>query len=232
MDEEEMRRAEDAFRWVKENEQTLIAKFATPGEYETDTVLVSLFMAGSPGAGKTEVSKRLIQRFSKKPIRIDADEIRTQCPGYRGEDAHIFQKAANKGVNILYDHGLHEGLNLILDGTFAYGDAPSNIGRSLDKGRKVEIFFIYQEPQIAWEFTKKREQLEGRRVTKGVFINSFLKSKENVGAVKESFGEKVELNLVVKDFEKDTDRLELNITGIDQHLEKVYSRDELEAIII
>ncbi|HLD63373.1 MAG TPA: hypothetical protein VI913_00580, partial [Candidatus Peribacteraceae bacterium] len=73
---------------------------------------------------------------------------------------------------------------------------------------------------------------EGRRVTKGVFINSFLKSKENVGAVKESFGEKVELNLVVKDFEKDTDRLELNITGIDQHLEKVYSRDELEAIII
>lgn len=67
---------------------------------------VSIFMAGSPGAGKTEVSKELVKEFDRKPMRIDADELRALCPDYVGTNAHLFQKAANKAINVLYDYAL------------------------------------------------------------------------------------------------------------------------------
>lgn len=232
MSEEDYKISENAFQWIKDNERFLIKMFANPDGYETDTTLISLFMAGSPGAGKTEVSKRLIQRFQKKPVRIDADEIRALCPGYKGEQAHIFQKAATKGVNILYDHTLHKNLNVILDGTFAYGNALKNIERSLSKNRKVEIFFIYQDPATAWEFTKKREELEKRRVSKEVFIEGFFDAQANVNEAKSVFGNRVELNLIIKNFEKGFERLELNIEKIDSYLDKQYDREELIAILL
>ncbi|MEK7068467.1 MAG: zeta toxin family protein, partial [Patescibacteria group bacterium] len=71
-----------------------------------------------------------IKRFKEKPVRIDADEIRAQCPGYNGGNSSLFQKCADKGVNILYDFCLKNNFNIILDATFAYGDAMQNIERS------------------------------------------------------------------------------------------------------
>src|SRR3989338_11007487 len=120
MGEDEAKLEEEAFRFIKANRQELIRKFANPSLYKPVENPISLFMAGSPGAGKTEVSKSLVKRFKDAPIRIDADEIRKVCEGYKGSNAHVFQKAANKGVNILFDYALKEKLNLILDGTFAY----------------------------------------------------------------------------------------------------------------
>jgi predicted ABC-type ATPase len=189
-------------------------------------------MAGSPGAGKTEVSKRLVAKFTQKPIRIDADEIRALCPGYSGPNAHLFQRAASKGVHLLYDYALDRGLNVILDGTFAYADAQKNIERSLEHGRKVEIYFVYQNPVQAWDFTKKREEIECRRVSKEVFVDSFFKSRENVNAAKQTFGNRIELNLLIKDLLKSFEQLELNIGTVDNYLKRVYTREELQNLLI
>lgn len=106
------------------------------------------------------------KKFEDIPMRIDADEIRAFCPGYSGTNAHVFQDAANKGVNILYDHALENSINCILDGTFAYADVVQNIERSLKRARRVEIWFVYQDPKTAWAFTKAREVVESRRVAK------------------------------------------------------------------
>jgi len=131
--------------------------------------------------------------------RIDADEIRSLCPGYTGADAHVFQEAATKGVHILYDYALRKGINIILDGTFAYGNALDNIER--------------------------------RNVSKEVFIKSSVRARHNVNAAKEKFCNKLELNLLIKDFETDFEQLELNIDKIDPYLKQVYSEDELVALI-
>lgn len=218
-------------QWVKANRRAIIDTFCNPAECIPDKIPITLFMAGSPGAGKTEVSKQLIRRFTQKPVRIDADEIRGLCPGYTGADAYVFQEAATKGVHILYDHALECGINIILDGTFAYKSALENIQRSLTRGRKVEVYFIYQDPVQAWEFTKKREVIEHRSVSKEVFIKSFLLARENVNAAKVKFGAQLELNLLIKDFEKDFEQLELNIERIDPYLRHMYSEDELVALI-
>lgn len=72
--------------------------------------------------------------------------------------------------------------SVMLDGTFAdYKKAKSNIQRSLDHARYVSIFYVYQDPILAWEFTKAREALEGRKVPKNIFVDSLFKAKENVG---------------------------------------------------
>jgi predicted ABC-type ATPase len=231
MTEEEQRQSEQAVLWVKANKKIILEKFATGLEYVADLQPTTLFMAGSPGAGKTEISKWLVPRFKQKPIRIDADEIRVVCPGYAGSNAHIFQDAATKGVHILYDYAIEKNINVILDGTFAYKRALENIKRSLDHGRKVEIFFVYQDPLQAWSFTKKREALEHRRVSKEVFIEAFFKSRENVNEAKSVFGSQIELNLIIKDFEKDLEGLEINITEIDRYIKKSYTKSELEEIL-
>ena len=48
-------------------------------------------------------------------------------------------------------------IHVIIDGTFAYGNALENIERSLKYKRIVELWFVYQDPLKAWEFTKIRE---------------------------------------------------------------------------
>lgn len=232
MNNEELKLSEEAKAWVKLNQKKLIERFASTKEHVSDALPWTLFMAGSPGAGKTEISKRLMPRFKQKPARIDADEIRTICPGYTGANAHIFQDAATKGVHILYDHALSKSINVILDGTFAYNGALENIKRSIEHGRKVEIFFVYQDPLQAWDFTKKREALERRNVSKEVFIDSFFKAKENVNKAKVTFGSEIELNLIIKDFEKDLEQLELNIENIDPYIKKSYTKNELEELLV
>src|SRR3989344_4624415 len=191
-----------AFLFVKTHAKELIAKFAPPEICHPVDNPVSLFMAGSPGAGKTEVSKSLVRKFKDMPVRIDADDIRPLCPGYTGANAHLFQKAANKGVNLLYDHALHHNLNCILDGTFAYAGAAENIDRSLRRKRRVELWFVYQDPIKAWEFTKAREAREARHVSKDIFIKSFFDSRHNAYTVKEHFRDQIKLNLLTKDYEK------------------------------
>lgn len=223
--------ADKAHEYVRTHEKELIKKFADPKIYIPDSRPISLFMAGSPGAGKTETSKRLIETFQSKPVRIDADEIREFIPGYDGSKAYLFQRAANKGVNILFDFALHENINLILDGTFAYEGAEQNIRRSLEHNRKVVIYYIFQEPKRAWEVVLAREAIERRRVSKDVFIRSFIAARKNVDMIKEKFGQNIELNIIVKDFSTDSEKIELIVSAIDPHLTKVYTEDELKRAI-
>jgi len=114
-------------------------------------------------------------------------------------------------------------MNIILDGTFAYHDALKNIQRSLRRNRKVEIVYVYQPPLIAWDFTKKREALELRRVSKETFISAYQVSHDNVNAVKQKFGDQVELTVLVKDFEKNTEQFALNAPDLDSIVKQWYS---------
>lgn len=234
MDQEEEKIQNNAFEYIKQNAQEVINRFASPSECHSVENPVSLFMAGSPGAGKTEVSKSLVKRFEDRPIRIDADEIRPLCPEYTGTNAHLFQKAANKGVNILYDHALKNSCNCIMDGTFAYGDAEMNIERSLKRKRRVEIWFVYQDPIKAWEFTKAREQHEARHVSREVFAHAYCEARLNVKRVKERFGKEVVINLLAKDYVVSTEELYLNVgvVDLDGKIDSRYSEESLKEILV
>jgi UDP-N-acetylglucosamine kinase len=232
MNDAEIKIEAGAFEWIKYHKTDLIKAFANTTLYPADPLPTTIFMAGSPGAGKTEIARRISEVFKQKPVIIDADEIRKIIPGYSGKNAYLFQKAANKGVNYLYDFARNKNLNVILDGTFAYAGALENIEHSLKHNRNVEIYFIYQDPVLSWNFTKERELKEKRNVPRDIFIKSYIKSIENVAKAKSTFGPKIKLNIIVKDFEKGLNSLELNKDSLEKYIPKVYTKEELERLLV
>ena len=239
MNEEDQKLADEAKYLIKSKEfkDMLIKKFADPVLYKADSNPLTILMAGSPGAGKTEFSRRLVQKFeemfSVKIVRIDADEFRVLFPQYTGQNSNVVQGACAIGVEKLYDSVLKNQQDVIIDGTFAnYEKSIDNIERSLHKGREVAVFYIYQDPVVAWDFTKKREHLEGRNIPKDVFVQAFLRSRENVNRAKAHFGKNITLHLVTKNYVNNDIDYKIDIENVDQFLGKVYSKDELDKIIV
>jgi hypothetical protein len=98
----------------------------------------------------------------------------------------------------------------------------------LNKNRKIGVFYIYQDPLRAWDFTKKREKLEGRHVPKQTFIEAFFKARENIKLIKEEFGDKIELNLVIKNSRNEDEKIKSNIDStIDNFLKIQHTKKSL-----
>ena len=229
---EENNISKKAEKFIRKNKDILFERFANKEIYHPDGFPVTVFMAGSPGAGKTEFSKVLVETFKNKAVRIDADDIRSIFEDYDGANSHLFQNAVSIGVQELYDFCLENNFNVVVDGTFAHKRTTENIRKSLDKGRKIIIYFIYQDPLIAWDFTQKREAVEYRKISKEVFINAFLRSKENVVLAKKEFGDKIELNLVIKDLNNDkVSDLKVTVNDIDSYLNKTYNGKDLRLML-
>jgi len=84
------------------------------------------FMAGSPGAGKTEISKAFVDMISNQTnkhfyARIDPDEIRgyfKEC-GYDGSNAYLFQNPVSILVSDVMSHLCKTKASAVVDGTLA-----------------------------------------------------------------------------------------------------------------
>lgn len=104
MTDEDIRLA--ALEFAKRNRSRIARELTNPEKYAPDVEPISVFMAGSPGSGKTEFSKILIERLEQnkehRVIRIDGDEIRSQIPGYTGNNSKLFQGA----ISLIVDRHL------------------------------------------------------------------------------------------------------------------------------
>ena len=110
--------SQKAVKFIKQNKELLIKKFANEKIFKPVENPMSLFMAGSTGAGKTEFSKALIRNLGYPIVRIDADEIKEIIPQYTGANSDVVQGASSLGVEKLYDYVLKKKLHVIIDGTF------------------------------------------------------------------------------------------------------------------
>ena len=235
MDEEKI--CDEAIKFAKKNKKRLAEEFTDIKKYTPDSIPISIFMAGSPGAGKTEFSKNLI--INEDPdytvVRIDGDEFRELLPGYTGKNSYLFQGAISLIVEKMHDLVLHKRQSFVLDGTFSKHDkAVENIQRSLGKNRKVFIFYLYQDPELAWKFTLERESTEGRNIPKSVFIEQFINSRNTVEKIFEEFTGKVMLFIVKKNFKENTEKTMRVREGgqeIDDFIGKRYTKDELEKLL-
>lgn len=219
--------ADEAREWIRVHRQEMYGRFI--GGIAPVESPVSVFMAGSPGAGKTEFSRRLVERFGKDVVRIDADEIRDMLPQYHGGNSYVFQGAVSLGMEKLYDAVLDASLNVVVDGTLRnYEKARVNVDRSMKRGRKVEIFYVYQDPEIAWDFTRKRETVEGRNIPKEAFIDSFFLARENVSKLKNGLGDALSVHVVLKNMTNDDEKIFYDVADVDSYVKTRYTRDALE----
>jgi predicted ABC-type ATPase len=225
---------DDAKLFIKNNKADLISKFADLSVFPRSKEPTTIFMAGSPGAGKTEFSRNFENETLKlldvktRSVIIDADEIKTIIPLYNGKNSDLVKSGAIKGVDILYDYTLKNQQNIIMDGTFSNPTKSfENIKRSFEKGRKIAIFYIYQDPIIAWEFTKKRGVLEGRLIPKDYFVESFFGAKDNVNKIKKEYKENVTVHLVEKNYKNGVEKTRFNIENIDSYVKISYDKRSL-----
>lgn len=230
MTEEEQRLESHALQWLRSNMKRLKREFCNPELYDPEKNPVTIFMAGTPGAGKTEFSKSLIDTFPKPIIRIDADEVRELMRdiGYSGNNSHCFQRAATNAVNNLYGHALSKNQSALLDGTFAYGNWRVNIERSLEKERLVEIYYLYQDPLVAWGYVEKRRLAQGRAVPMEVFITDYYTAMNNVRKAKEVFGSRITLYFAKNNYQKSLEYINIDVQDLDKHLPEVYNITDLK----
>ena len=162
---------------------------------------VAIFMAGSPGAGKTEFSTHFLARQfgTGSVMRIDPDEIREKLPGYNGQNAYLFQGAVILAVEKILDYVFHNKLHFLLDGTFSHLKvARKNIKRAIKDNRLVQINYVYQPIKIAWNYTREREKVINRKITRKVFDDSCKNAKMVVSKIKEEFRDSVNVDLIVR----------------------------------
>lgn len=200
---------QEALEYIKSNKNKLVNIFLT----KQDISKKAYFLAGSPGAGKSEIAQTLSK--AKNIDVIDTDEIRKICPYYSGKNSDLFQKASSKGVSILLDTAFKNDYSFILDGNFAeYRLQDENINRAKKRDYKIEIYFIYRPLELAKEYTKIREEKEGRKVPENIFYQKFLDSIKTVNKIVEEYP-KVELKFY--DLHKDYYK---NITSLNEIINK------------
>jgi UDP-N-acetylglucosamine kinase len=193
---------------------------------------VSVFMAGSPGAGKTEASKALLDNFDGRVIRIDADEYREQFEDYSGDNSWLFQSAVSILVEKAHDLVIKNSQSFLLDGTLTnYEKAVKNIERSIKRNRMVQILYVYQEPTRAWEFVKAREEVEGRNIPLDRFISQYFEARDCVNRLKGVFDKAIKVDLLIQDRENQQMSYKANIDKIDNYLPEKYTPATLETLL-
>lgn len=235
MTAEENRIAEEALVYAKRHRNEIARRLTDPAVFVSEADPVSVFMAGSPGAGKTEASKELLSTLDAdgtKVLRIDPDELREEMPGYTGNNAWLFQRAVIPIVERIHDLALEQKQSFLLDGTLAsYKVAEKNIERSLKRGRTVQILYVYQEPEQAWKFVQAREAAEGRRIQSEDFARQYFAAREVVNNLKTKFGKAISVDLLMKNNDGSNQFYRAGVDQIDNHIPEKYSAADVRRIL-
>lgn len=235
LSEEDQRVQEEAVRFIKSCRKKLAAELTDPDVFTPEKNPVSVFMAGSPGAGKTESSIELLKLRGgdgSQILRIDPDDLRKKLPGYNGANSWLFQYAVTLLVEKIHDLALEQGQSFLLDGTLSnYEKAVGNIKRSLRRDRMVQILYVYQEPKQAWEFVQIREETEGRRIKPEDFINHYFGAREVVNKLKERFGKEIQVDLLMKNNDGSRRFYRAGIDLIDNHVPEKYDICKIRKMI-
>ncbi|MGV8921235.1 MAG: zeta toxin family protein [Pseudomonas sp.] len=224
---------EAAIEFAKANKKLIAKRLTDKDKYPSEAEPVSVFMAGSPGAGKTEASIALLGLFSDTPIlRVDPDVLRSEFAEYKGGNAWLFQRAVSILVEKVIDYAFDNRQSFLLDGTLSnYAVAHRNVSRSLGKNRFVQILYVYQSPMLAWDFVKAREEAEGRRIRPEHFIDQYFSARDVVNKLKLEFGRDVHIDLLLKHIDNSGRLYKAGVEKIDYHIPEKHTRADLMSML-
>lgn len=219
--------------WARKNKREFANKMITSAGVIDHPEPAAFFMAGLPGAGKTEFTVNLVKDLGLKVVRIDMDEIASHIDNYDPLQADAFRPAATDLLNAVFDKVLQRKVDFIMDGTFRSENSLSNIKRALRKGYTVKILYIHQEPNIAWSFTKDREKVERRAIDRSGFIQGYFDIHANIHSLADPAYKGTTLDLVVKDSSNKVGdwHKDISIEHIDELVNTRYTKEELERML-
>lgn len=230
--------SERALAFAKANRTRIAREVACLTRHPREDHPVSDFMAGSPGAGKTEVSKAFINVIGaggSRALRIDPDDFRGVFAEYSGNNSSLFQRAVTAIVERTLDLVYQQDQSFLLDGTLANAEvARRNILRSVErKNRSVQIIYVYQRPELAWEFVLAREETEGRNIPCREFVRQFYAAKASVCELKRELGDSLQVDVILKNTDGGNADIGINLSAdeIDRFVNQPYDQNELECIL-
>ena len=189
----------EAIKYLKANRELLYNTYLN--YFSPINERVAYFTAGPSGAGKTEFIQKFL-KTEKNLVHLDIDTIRDffRPIGYDGKNSDIFQKPASYGVQFLFDEIIKvRDLSLVVDSNLShFQTAKENMVKLLKQNYKVEIFYIYNDLEKCFLYTKKRASVTNRVVPEDVFFNSVIKSRSTTSEIKKLFPTDVILNVVDK----------------------------------
>ncbi len=189
---------EISIQYLNENKKDFLELYSRGIEPSEEKYVI--FTAGMSGVGKTEFATFLKEEIDNI-LHIDTDEIRKffEPIGYNGQNSDDFQKVASRGFSKLFDYALKKGYSLILDSNLASAtQAKQNIERLIKRGYNIQIVYLYNHPDVCFEYATEREVVTHRRVPKDVFIRSNENSYQTILEIKSLFKEQVTLNFIDK----------------------------------
>ncbi len=225
----------ESLKFARKQKKVIAKRLTDTSRFSPEDEPVSVFMAGSPGAGKTEASIELLAILEEKGaeiLRIDPDQLRHEFELYRGDNSWLFQKGVSVLVDRIHDLALSQKQSFLLDGTLSnYAKAEQNIARSLKRERLVQILYVYQEPMLAWSFVLDREVVEGRRINPLDFVNQYFAARDVVNRLKTKFGSNVRVDLLIKNTDNSHRVYKAGVDQIDNHIPEKYKRADLEKLL-
>lgn len=234
LSKEEKAVRDKAIKFAQANKKVIAKRLTDKSVFSAEDNPVSVFMAGSPGAGKTEASLSLIAKLASEyqVLRIDPDELRSEFEDYEGCNSYLFQPAVSILVEKIHDFALKNKQSFLMDGTLAsYEVARRNIQRSLNKDRFVQILYVYQQPRLAWNFVQAREREEGRRILPEHFVEQYFAARETVNKLKAEYGKELWVDLLLKDIDNSNRSYVANVDKIDNHIPEKYNYESLMTLI-
>ena len=135
-------------------------------------------------------------------------------------------------VDKTLDFAFDRKQSFLLDGTLSnYERAEHNVRRSLKKGRKVQILYVYLDPLQAWKFVQAREKLENRNIPIDSFIEQYFAARDVVNRLKQAFGTEISVDLLKKPIDGSERLYKAGIDAIDNHIPETYDRATLRNLL-
>ena len=187
-----------AIEYLNQNKQIFLEQYSN--KIKPVDEKNAIFTAGMSGVGKTEFGIFFKER-NPDFLHIDTDDIRDffKPVGYDGQNSNIFQKVASRGFNELFNYSLKQEYSIILDSNLSnISQAIQNIERLLKRGYNIQIYYLYNNPKVCFEYATRREIVTHRKVPKDVFIRSNINSYNTVLEIKSIFKDSINLHFIDK----------------------------------
>jgi len=215
-------------QWAKQNKKKIARAYLSSQHFESSDSPSIIFMAGLPGAGKTEFAKRLLPQLEKPMLHIDLDNLAENISEYQPKFANLFRPGANIILEKLFDEAVKRKIDILMDGTLGHHKALENTRRVINKhGYKVRVYFISIDPITAWRNTLYREKVEHRNIENNGFINTYYQLLHNLNQIQDVFGGDIPISVVIKEDSSYMKNIVQNVDDISRFTKPVLTKDEL-----
>ena len=153
------------------------------GRYDQH-IFKAVFMAGSPGSGKSTVAKKL---FAGSGLRVvDVDKFYYM---YRNQNKDVDYEKFHSIAGRQIKNYLDGRLGMLLDGTARDLDKTRDMHQKLkDIGYETAMVFVNTDLDVAIERVLARMEQDGREVTPDVVKEVWETTRSNLGSLQKMFG--------------------------------------------